>query len=497
MKKAALYLRVSTTDQNYDRQEIELNAFAKALGYDVKFVFEEKKSAVLRMDTREELSKMRKLTKADVDCIFIWDITRLSRRAIDFITLVNEFADKGISIHFKDKNIITLDEDGKINAITSMYLYMLGAFAQMDAENLKAKMLSGKKAALLKGNSYTNIAPFGYYLEKKQIYVFEDEAKFVRMAFDLYSKGKDTQFIADIFNATNVPLKSKAKDKVWVKGTIAQISVNTVYYGKGKREEIIKKATKDEAAVKNISYYDAPAIISEELYNACRKRASENSSKQDKSRTIVNLLRGLLVCGQCNKFYVLGNNNKQREYRDGDLRANVNNRLYCKNGSIKAEIADYLVWEAIKNVYAYNSYREKCVEEKEKYKETIASNEDIIQNLNNTLRNLELQTSKLNAAYLKGLFDDSEFENEKQRLVSERTSLENRINEIKAENSYLQNEIDSDTDFSTMINMDLSKEEKKHICNEMIEVIKMYSYKPNIKLLSVKLKVGKIGRAHV
>lgn len=46
-----------------------------------------------------------------------------------------------------------------------MYLYLLGVFAQMDAENLKAKMKSGKEAALLKGNSYTNIAPFGYELK--------------------------------------------------------------------------------------------------------------------------------------------------------------------------------------------------------------------------------------------------------------------------------------------------------------------------------------------
>lgn len=111
-KKAAIYLRVSSIDQNYERQEIELKALAKCLGYEVKYIFEEKRSAVLKMDTRDELTQMRKLTKNEIDRIFIWDITRLSRRAIDFITLINEFTDKGICLHFKDKNIITLDEDG-------------------------------------------------------------------------------------------------------------------------------------------------------------------------------------------------------------------------------------------------------------------------------------------------------------------------------------------------------------------------------------------------
>ena len=100
MKRAAIYLRVSTSDQNYDRQKIELEQLATALGYKVVCTFEEKKSAVLKMDTREQLTNMRKLTKKDVERIFIWDITRLSRRAIDFISLINEFADKGICLHY-------------------------------------------------------------------------------------------------------------------------------------------------------------------------------------------------------------------------------------------------------------------------------------------------------------------------------------------------------------------------------------------------------------
>ena len=174
MSNAAIYLRVSTADQDYERQRIELEALAKSRGDNVKYVFEEKKSAVLSMDTREELTKMRQLTKDDVDIIYLWDITRLSRRSIDFINLVYEFANKGICLYFKDKNIITLDEDGKINAMASIYLYMLGIFAQMDAENLKAKMKSGKEKSLLDGNSYTSNAPFGYYLDNKKLYIKEN-----------------------------------------------------------------------------------------------------------------------------------------------------------------------------------------------------------------------------------------------------------------------------------------------------------------------------------
>ena len=54
MKRAAIYLRVSTSDQNYDRQEIELTQLANALGYEVKYTYEEKKSAVLSNGYRRD-----------------------------------------------------------------------------------------------------------------------------------------------------------------------------------------------------------------------------------------------------------------------------------------------------------------------------------------------------------------------------------------------------------------------------------------------------------
>lgn len=490
MKRAAIYLRVSTSDQNYDRQEVELKALANALGYEVVNIYEEKKSAVLKMDTREQLTEMRKLTKGDIDRIFIWDITRLSRRAIDFINVVNEFAEKGICIHFKDKNIITLDEDGTLNALTGMYLYLLGVFAQMDAENLKAKLKSGKEAALLKGNSYTNISAFGYDLYNKHLYINEEEAKYVRLAFQLYKDGKDTQYIADIFNANKVPLKSKRTDIIWVKGTISQILKNTVYYGKGKREQVIRKATKSTPAEINVRYFDAPAIISKELYDECRRVATRNISKQDKSKKIVCLLRGLLVCGLCGKYYVLGNNNKQREYRDGDIRANVNNRIGCKNGSIKASIADDLVWRSIQGIYKYNKYKEKCLEEKEKNKIELMQNEASIVELEKEVVMYDNQIVRLNKSYLKGLFTDEEFAKEKISINTDKARLEKIIEEIKAKNLMLVDRINTEYDYTVLTDRELSAEEKRQICNDLIDNIKMYSYGLNKKLLQINMKLG-------
>lgn len=488
MKKAAIYLRVSTNDQDYERQEVELKSFAQSRGYEIVLKFEEKKSAVLDMDTREELTKMRQLTKEDVQCIFVWDITRLSRKASDFIALVNEYADKGICIHFKDKDIKTLDDDGKMNAMASVYLYMLGVFAQMDAENLKAKFKSGKENALRKGHSYTNIAPFGYYLQDKHLYIKVDEAAFVKRAFELYAEGKDLQYIADIFNAQKVPLKSGKANILWVKGTIYQLLKNTVYYGKGKLENTVNKA-KNETSIR---YFDAPSIVDKGLFDIVQERFSINKSRSDKGRLEPALLRGLLFCGLCNKSYVFANNNKKRVYRDSDMRANVNQRLGCNNGQLNVEKGDEAVWTSLKHIYEYEQYIKKTAEEKERCKKQIDTNNKSIEQISVQIIDFDKERNRVVTAYVKGYLSENDLFEHKSRIEGEVSRLNKLTNDLLAQNANLERQISTDYNPATFEIPYLSLEEKKLICNELIKSILIFSDGPLVKLLYVTLKNGLI-----
>ena len=488
MKKAAIYLRVSTNDQNYERQEVELRSFANSRGYEVVNSFEEKKSAVLGMDTRDELTKMRQLTKNDIDCIFVWDITRLSRKASDFIALVTEFTEKGICIHFKDKDIKTLDDDGKINAMASVYLYMLGVFAQMDAENLKAKFKSGKENALRKGHSYTNIAPFGYYLKDKHLFIKDEEAEHVRNAFKLYSEGKDLQYIADIFNAKRIPLKSGKSDILWVKGTIYTMLKNSVYYGKGKLENVINKDTNET----KVRFFDAPAIIDKGLFDIVQDRFVLNKSRSDKGRLEPALLRGLLFCGLCNKPYIFANNNKKRVYRDSDMRANINQRIGCKNGQLNVEKGDEAVWTSLKHIYEYEQFIKKTQEEKEQCRIEIFENQKSIQQIMSLLDELDKEQKRLTSGYIKGLIDDKELSENKNRIENDRNRHNKFKDELLAKNINLNRRIETEYNPKTFEIDNPSLEEKKIICNDLIESILLFSEGAYNKLLYVKMKNGMI-----
>ena len=486
MSNAAIYLRVSTADQDYERQRIELEALAKSRGDNVKYVFEEKKSAVLSMDTREELTKMRQLTKDDVDIIYLWDITRLSRRSIDFINLVYEFANKGICLYFKDKNIITLDEDGNINAMASIYLYMLGIFAQMDAENLKAKMKSGKEKSLLDGNSYTSNAPFGYYLDNKKLYIKEDEAELVRMMYDLYIDGKTLNEIALQINSKNIVTKTGVK---WSTEVIRNMIINPVY--KGKPEYRNYKKVNGKLQVDKVRIFDAPAIIDAGKWDLAQEQRIKNTTYADKSRTRKALLRGVLVCGLCGKpYHIAIAGNKASFYKCSDKRSSINTRVGCKNGGIVAGHIDYIIWELVKNIYKQNRFTEQFEAAKQANKDKMDSNLDQISNYLDEITKINKNIAKVRKGYMNGIYDDITAAKEIKEYNNQIEKINRLISDLEAENVLLERKINISKDQFKIDDAEPTNEEKVLVIKEYIKEARLFAISNNKKVVEVEYNLG-------
>ena len=486
MSNAAIYLRVSTADQDYERQRIELEALAKSRGDNVKYVFEEKKSAVLSMDTREELTKMRQLTKDDVDIIYLWDITRLSRRSIDFINLVYEFANKGICLYFKDKNIITLDEDGNINAMASIYLYMLGIFAQMDAENLKAKMKSGKEKSLLDGNSYTSNAPFGYYLDNKKLYIKEDEAELVRMMYDLYIDGKTLNEIALQINSKNIVTKTGVK---WSTEVIRNMIINPVY--KGKPEYRNYKKVNGKLQVDKVRTFDAPAIIDAGKWDLAQEQRIKNTTYADKSRTRKALLRGILVCGLCGKpYHIAIAGNKASFYKCSDKRSSINTRVGCKNGGIVAGHIDYIIWELVKNIYKQNRFTEQFEAAKQANKDKMDSNLDQISNYLDEITKINKNIAKVRKGYMNGIYDDTTAAKEIKEYNNQIEKINRLISDLEAENVLLERKINISKDQFQIDDKEPTNEEKVLVIKEYIKEARLFAISNNKKVVEVEYNLG-------
>lgn len=489
-KNAAIYLRVSTSDQDYERQRNELLVLAKGLGYSVapEHIFEEKKSAVISADSREELSRMRELTKANVERIFIWDITRLSRKANDFITIINEFTQKGICLHFKDKNIITLDDDGKENILTQMYLYILGVFAQLDAENLKAKFRSGKREGYRNGTSHTPIAPFGYRMENKKLVIEEDNAEWVRYIYESYTTGKSLTEVVNTLNAQKVASK---RGKKWTKVALGVVLRNPTY--KGKAVVTLKyKNDKNEVISTEDIVTSCPAIIDEALWEKAQKQRDMNRHDVDKTKVTEAYLRGIIKCGNCGCSYVVLDSSKYKikQYVCGDKMRGTNTRVYCTNGGIKVDTVDALVWLCIKDVYTYNRFQDSFAAEKAENQERYNNNINVITGLKEELEELEKRKKKINKGWLNDVYTEAEARELRMEVESSMNMIINQIAMLEGENLNLSAKLNLDFSQYKLPEKELTFAEKKVVYNDLIESCRMYAYGKCDRVVQVKLKVG-------
>ena len=99
--KAALYLRVSTTEQNVDNQLPALEAYADSRGWQIVEVYQENKSA-WKSGHQKELARLLadcRNGRHRVDVVLVWALDRLSREgAAAILNLINTFKAYGIRV---------------------------------------------------------------------------------------------------------------------------------------------------------------------------------------------------------------------------------------------------------------------------------------------------------------------------------------------------------------------------------------------------------------
>ncbi len=123
------YIRVSTVDQNTERQ---LN------GLELDKIFEDKCSG---KDTNRPALEQLKEYVRDGDVIYIHDISRCSRNVADLLTLIKEFQSQGVAVKFVKENLL-FDNDAA-NPMNELMLTILGAIYQFERSMLLERQREG------------------------------------------------------------------------------------------------------------------------------------------------------------------------------------------------------------------------------------------------------------------------------------------------------------------------------------------------------------------
>lgn len=142
--KAIIYARVSTAGQDYDRQLVELKQYAARMGYDVVKTFSEKISGAKKVEERQAMTELLNYIEVNkVDKVLIYECSRLSRRAVDFLSIIEIFNEKKISLYIHQNGLETLLPNGKINPIATLVLGILAQFNSMERSLIRSRMESG------------------------------------------------------------------------------------------------------------------------------------------------------------------------------------------------------------------------------------------------------------------------------------------------------------------------------------------------------------------
>lgn len=144
MAKVVIYARVSTQGQDYERQLAELREYARKMEYEVVMEFCEKVSGAKTVAERQALTELLSFVESNkVDKVLIYECSRLSRRAIDFLTVIENLTAKKISVFILQNGLETLLDNGTPNPIAQLVLGILAQFNSMERSLIRSRMESG------------------------------------------------------------------------------------------------------------------------------------------------------------------------------------------------------------------------------------------------------------------------------------------------------------------------------------------------------------------
>ena len=142
--KVVIYARVSTKGQDYDRQIMELREYARKMEYEVVAEFTEKISGAKKVEERQALMELLAYVEQHkVDKVLIYECSRLSRRAVDFLSVIENLTAKRISVYILQNGLETLLPNGQPNPIAQLVMGILAQFNSMERSLIRSRMESG------------------------------------------------------------------------------------------------------------------------------------------------------------------------------------------------------------------------------------------------------------------------------------------------------------------------------------------------------------------
>ena len=228
MKRVCAYCRVSTEqDDQLNSLENQKQFFERYISQNLDWEFcglyvdegisgtsVEKRAGFQKMVADAEAHKF--------DLLLTKEISRFARNTLDSITYTRKLKGLGIGVVFMNDNINTLDADAELR------LTIMSSIAQEESRKTSERIKWGQRRRMERGFVFGR-GILGYRLKNGKLTVNEDEAKIVRLIFDLYVSGMGIHLISK--ELENRGITSPCGKTRWDNATLRLILKNEKYIG--------------------------------------------------------------------------------------------------------------------------------------------------------------------------------------------------------------------------------------------------------------------------
>jgi DNA invertase Pin-like site-specific DNA recombinase len=147
MKRAVLYLRVSTLDQTTVNQERELREIAGRMNCEIVKVYKDHGISGTRgRDKRPGFDALcRDAAKRQFDVIMAWSVDRLGRSLQDLVGFLSEIHSLRIDLYLHQQGLDTTTPAGKA------LFQMMGVFAEFERAMIQERVRAGLRRAVSEG----------------------------------------------------------------------------------------------------------------------------------------------------------------------------------------------------------------------------------------------------------------------------------------------------------------------------------------------------------
>ena len=168
---AVIYARVSSTNdrQSTDRQVSDLNGYASKNDINVVKTFEEHISGAKRNEERPVLCELDYCIKNKVDILLISELSRLGRNVDEVLANVKRCKDNNLNIYFQKENLSIFQADGTKNPFLNIFISVLGTCAEMERENIKFRLNSGRAKYIADGGKLGRKEGYRKPKEQKEV----------------------------------------------------------------------------------------------------------------------------------------------------------------------------------------------------------------------------------------------------------------------------------------------------------------------------------------